>query len=282
MTNTTIIIPIHEFNETVKGYLIKGLVSIKSQTGISELPTILVVYNDAAEQGGLLGFLVQYSEDAQLPIGYVKNEGKSDFQSQINFGVSKATTDYVSILEYDDEYSVIYFKNVLKHIAAYPEVGMFLPFTIETDDKTNNIVQIVNQTIWSKGYVGENGVLGFLNVKSLNEFSFYTIGGAVIKKSEYEAVGGLKSNIKLSFTYEFILRFLENANKIFTIAKFGYKHVINRQGSLFTSYASTMPMNERKFWFEAAKRECHFFTDRIIDTSPIAPPKANVETVAQQ
>lgn len=281
MTNITIIIPVHEFNDSVRSYLIKGFASIKAQRDLADLPKVLVVYSPAAEQGGLLDFITNYSNDAQLPIDVIKNEGKTDFSSQVNLGVKTATTDFISILEYDDEYSIIYFKNVLKHIATYPDVGMFLPFTIEADDKTGNIIQLVNQTIWSKGYVGENGVLGFLNVKSLNDFSFYTIGGSVIKKSEYEAVGGLKANIQLSFTYEFILRFLENGNKIFSIAKFGYKHIINRDGALFTKYATTMPMNERKFWFEVAKKECHFFTDRIIDTTPITP-KLTVEASAQQ
>jgi len=268
MSNITIIIPVHEFNEKVKGYLTKALDSIKLQIGVS-IPKIKVVYTNSAEEGGILTFLSEYATSSNIQIDSVKNEGKTDFCGQINFGVQNTTTDYFSILEYDDEYSTIYFKNVEKHIAAMPEVGMFLPFTIDVDDKTSTPAQIVNQTIWSKGYVGENGVLGFLNVKSLNDYSFYTIGGSVLKKSEFEAVGGLKSNIKLAFTYEFILRFLENTNKIYSLPKFGYKHIINREGSLFQNYSVLMPKHERKFWFETAKKECHFWNDRVIDTKAL-------------
>jgi len=277
MTNITIILPVHEFSETVAGYLRKGFTSIKSQKGLDTLPPIILVYTHFAEQNGLLDFLKEFTTpveptDAALQITTVKNEGKTDFCSQINLGVKNTTTEYFSILEYDDEFSTIYFKNVLKHFKVYPDVGMFLPFTIEVDDKTGSLVQIVNQTIWSKGYVGENGVLGFLNSRSLNDYSFYTLGGAVIKKSDFEAVGGLKANIKLSFTYEFILRFLENGNSVFCIAKFGYKHVINRAGSLFANFGATMPMKERKFWFEVAKRESHFINDRYIDQSSLLEP----------
>lgn len=268
MSNITIIIPVHEFNDKVKGYLTKGLDSIKLQVGVS-IPKIKVVFTSAAEEGGILTFLSEYSAASNIQIDSIKNEGKTDFCGQINLGVQNTTTDYFSILEYDDEYSVIYFKNIEKHIAAMPEVGMFLPFTVDVDDKTSTPAQMVNQTIWSKGYVGENGVLGFLNIKSLNDYSFYTIGGSVLKKSEFEAVGGLKSNIKLAFTYEFILRFLENANKIYSVPKFGYKHIINREGSLFHNYSVMMPKHERKFWFETAKKECHFFTDRVIDTKAL-------------
>ncbi len=281
MSNITIILPVHEFNDTVAGYLRKAFASILAQKGIDSLPSVSVVYSALAEAGGLVTFLRADISTTGLSLTLIKNEGKTDFCSQINLGVSQATTDFISILEYDDEYATIYFKNVFQHFKVFPEVGMFLPFTVEVDDKTGSLVQIVNQTIWSKGYVGENGVMGFLNTKSLNEFSFYTLGGSVIKKSEFDAVGGLKSNIKLAFPYEFILRFLENGNKIYSIAKFGYKHVINRAGSLFSNYAATMSHKERRFWFETAKKECHFFTDRVIDTTSLTEqPAAPVMTVA--
>lgn len=283
MSKISIVLPVHEFSEVVGQYLRKGFASIKAQVGV-EIPQIILVYTHIAEQAGLLEFIKEFTTavdqtDTPLSIITVKNEGKTDFCGQINLGVSNCTTPYFSILEYDDEYSTIYFKNVEKHLSAFSDVSMFLPFTVEVDDKTGNYVQIVNQTIWSKGYVGENGVLGYLNTRSLNEFSFYTIGGSVIKKSDFEASGGLKSNIKLSFGYEFILRFLENGNKIYTIPKFGYRHVINRSGSLFTNYGATMPMNERKFWFETAKKECHFYNDRVIDTT-LLTQQIPTETVA--
>jgi hypothetical protein len=283
MTNITIILPVHEFGDVVGGYLKKAFTSIKSQKGLTTLPSIILVYTHFAEQNGLLDFIKEFTEpveptDPVLQINTVKNEGKTDFCSQINLGVKNTTTDYFSILEYDDEYSTIYFTNVLKHFKVFPDVSMFLPFTVEVDDKTGSLVQIVNQTIWSKGYVGENGVLGFLNTRSLNDYSFYTLGGAVIKKSDFDGVGGLKANIKLSFTYEFILRFLENGNKVYSIAKFGYKHTINRLGSLFSNFGVTMPMKERKFWFEVAKRESHFINDRYIDQSSLIEPVPEVST----
>jgi hypothetical protein len=266
MTNISIVLPVHEFNDTVSTYLRKALTSVKDQKNLESLPQVVLVYTHLAEQAGLLEFIKEFTE---LSITTVKNEGKTDFCSQINLGVENCATEYFSILEYDDEYSTIYFKNVEKHLKVFRDVGIFLPFTIEVDDKTGSAVQIVNQTIWSKGYVGENGSLGFLNSKALNEFSFYTLGGSVIKKSEFQASGGLKSNIKLAFTYEFLLRFIENGNKVYSIAKFGYKHLINRSGSLFAGYGATMTGKERRFWFETAKKECHFFNDRVIDTSSL-------------
>jgi hypothetical protein len=270
MSNVTAIVPIHEFSEATKNYLEESINSVLKQ--LDSNPLILIVYTHRAEEGGLLTFL---SEKAfGQSVSWIKNEGKTDFCGQVNFGVKNITTPYFSILEYDDAYNVTYFRNVDKHIANLPDVGMFLPITIDVDDKTNTPLQLVNQNIWSNGYVGENGTLGYLNVRSLNDYSFYTLGGAVFNKKEFTSVGGLKSNIVLAFTFEFILRFLNNGNKIFTIPKYGYKHRINREGSLFMGLGASLTQDDRRFWFETAKKESHFFNDREIDRNKIVVGEA--------
>ena len=263
MSKITVILPIHEFGENLKKYIDIAITSVLSQVGAT--PKLLVVYTHRAEEGGLLTFLAEKNYGERVTT--IKNEGKTDFCGQVNFGAKNIDTPYFSILEYDDEYSIIYMRNAEKYIDGFKDVSLFLPVTIDVDDKTSTPLQLVNQNIWSKGYVGENGSLGFLNSRSINEFSFYTLGGAVISKADFIAVGGLKSNIVLAFTYEFLLRFLNNGNKIYTIPKFGYKHTINRDGSLFMGYAASLSEQDRYFWFQTAKKESHFFADRVIDTT---------------
>ena len=58
---------------------------------------------------------------------------------------------------------------------------------------------------------------------------------------------------------------MNNASKIYTVPKIGYKHLIIREGSLFDTLSKTMTMDERKFWFDTAKKEANFFNDRPID-----------------
>lgn len=263
MSKVTIVLPIHEFGENLKNYIDTAIKSVLNQ--IDAIPNVLIVYTHRAEEGGLLTYLTEKNYGERIRI--IKNEEKTDFCGQINFAIKNIDTPYFSILEYDDEYSIIYFRNVEKYIDGLTDVSLFLPITVDVDDKTSNPLQLVNQNIWSKGYVGENGILGYLNQRSLNEFSFYTLGGSVLKKSDFEAVGGLKSNIVLAFTYEFLLRFLNNGNKIYTIPKFGYKHTINRDGSLFMGYQASLTEQDRYFWFQTAKKESHFFSDRVIDTT---------------
>jgi len=108
----------------------------------------------------------------------------------------------------------------------------------------NQAVKFANETVWAQQFVGENGEMGYLNINALKQYTDFKLSGAVIKKSDFESLGGYKVNIKLTFMYEFLLRALNNASKIYTIPKMGYKHLATREGSLFDGYVKTMPVDE--------------------------------------
>jgi hypothetical protein len=48
------------------------------------------------------------------------------------------------------------------------------------------------------------------------------------------------------------------------IPRFGYKHVNQREGSLFHSYRETIDPVEARWWLSAAKKEYYFAKDRQI------------------
>jgi hypothetical protein len=137
---------------------------------------------------------------------------------------------------------------------------------IEVNEK-NEGIKLTNETVWAQQFVGENGEMGYLNQNALKQYTDFKLSGAVIKRSEFLNLGRYKSNIKLTFMYEFLLRALNNASKIFSIPKIGYKHLATREGGLFDTYLKTMPVDERKFWFDVATKESNFINDRPIDMS---------------
>ncbi len=260
--NVTVIIPVHEFNEVIQGYLDKAIESIGKQENVAELPHLIVV--SAAESAdGVLAYL-QGKENLQYE--YIRNEGNTDYQSQVNLAVKSVTTDYFSVLELDDEYATTYFKNVNKYLNSYPEIDIFLTMMIEVNEH-NQGIKLTNETVWAQQFVGENGEMGYLNANALKQYTDFKLSGAVIKKSEFQNLGGYKTNIRLTFMYEFLLRALNNACKVFSMPKIGYKHLATRENSLFDGYLKNMPADERKFWFDTAVKEANFTNDRVIDTS---------------
>jgi hypothetical protein len=262
--NISIIIPIHEFNETVEKYLDKAVESISKQVGNKELPQILIVSPESV----MNEIKSKFSGKTQSNISFIKNEGNTDYQSQVNLAVDSVTTEYFTVVEFDDELSSTFIKNGENYIKNYPEIDIFLTMMIEVNEK-NEGIKLTNETVWAQQFVGENGEIGYLNINILKQYTDFKLSGAIIKKSEFENIGKYKSNIKLAFMYEFLLRALNNASKIFTIPKIGYKHLATREDSLFGEYQKNMSIDERKFWFETATKESNFMNDRPIDLSKI-------------
>lgn len=265
MSEVTIIIPIHEYNGEIKKHFLLALNSINRQEKYNnKIKTILVAPTKIISD--IVGVENNYNN---LDILFLHNNNETDFQSQINFAVESVETKYFSVLEFDDELSNKYFKNVDSYIKSMPDVDIFLAMMVEvTNDGENSIInKYTNENVWSHQFVGETGEVGYLNLNSLKEYSDFKLSGAVIRKSEFINIGGYKRNIKMTFGYELLLRALNNSCKIYTIPRIIYKHLINREGSLFDIYSKTLPKPERKFWFDVANKEYHFIKDREIDTS---------------
>jgi GT2 family glycosyltransferase len=267
-SNITVIIPVHTVIDLDK-YLPKALESVESN---KVLPDEVVIVRCACPE--VTEFLNTYDFGNLVnKIRVIETKQTKGFAHMVNSAVSEITTDYFSILEFDDEYSSIWFKNAVKYIKEYSDVDVFLSHVIDVDGN-NSFIGTTNEVTWSLGFV--QGVtpdesysnLGFLDLEALKTFPNFQLSGAVIKKSTFEDIGGIKNNIKLSFIYEFLLRTAYNGYKIMTIPKSGYKHMNMRQYSLFWKYRNDdkyiLSQNEGKFWMQTALKEYFFNFDREI------------------
>lgn len=255
--NITVIIPVHEMNETVSHYFPKSIESLREQNTLPE--QILVV---RSKDKDLTEYLDNYDFGNLSEITKVVENDSDDttFQGQLNYGVSQTTTTYFTFLEYDDEFSKIWVKNSEEYIKHYPEVGVFLPIIFECDAE-GKFLSFTNQNVWVNNVAEQPG---FLDINTLQKIQNFNFDGMVVKKELYEEHGGLKTNMKLTFTYEFLLRMSYKSVPIMVIPKLGYKHVNSREGSLFDHYKNTVNVLESKFWVNKAKKEYFHTEDREI------------------
>jgi GT2 family glycosyltransferase len=220
---------------------------------------LVVVYSDEES----LCKIVEEYDYSGLTKNLVKNTGDTDFASQVNLGVSKSTHKWVSIIEFDDEYSSIWFKNVYRYINSYDDVGVFLPIVVDTDSK-GLFVGFTNEASFAANI---NEEIGYLTNDTLLSYQNFQTSGMVFKKELFNDFGGFKKSIKLTFVYELLLRLTHNSVKIMTIPKIGYKHVNLREGSIFWNYKNgqnRLTDDEVKFWIESSKKEYFFIDDRNI------------------
>jgi len=238
-------------------YFEKAIKSIQSQT--IEIEELVIVHTS---EESLVTFLDGY-DFGTLNVTKLLWDKNPNYAEQINFGVKNAKGKWISLFEFDDEYSSIWFKNVEKYITAYPDIQMFLPVVVETDEK-GLFAGFTNEATFAANFSQE---MGILTNETLQDYQNFQTAGSVIKKEVIEDFGGFKPSIKLTFVYEFLLRLSYNSVAIMTIPKLGYKHTNMREGSIFYNYKfgeDKMIDDEVKFWIQTAKKEFFFVDDRAI------------------
>ena len=260
--DVSVILPIKSANARgFEEYFAKAIESLKTQLlGINEL---IIVHTDETK-------LVEILNNFDFGSLNVKKDvwtKEPNFAEQVNHGVRMAKSKWVSILEFDDEYSKIWFKNVKLFSEAYPEMDAFLPIVVDIDEK-NAFAGFTNEATFALNIASE---MGKLSNETLQTYQNFQISGMAILKSKFLDYGLLKPSFKLTFGYEFFLRMTQNGVKIMSIPRIGYKHVNLREGSIFWNYKNgenPLTEDEVRFWIDSAKKEYFFIHDRAIKYEP--------------
>lgn len=256
--DVSVILPIKSLGaRSFEEYFSKAIESLKIQkTKINEL---VIVHSNETQ-------LVEYLDSfdfSDLKVNRVLWTKEPNFSEQVNYGVRSSNSKWVSIFEFDDEYSKIWFDNVKKYSESYPDVDAFLPIVVDTDEK-GQFAGFTNEATFALNISSEMGVL---TNDTLQTYQNFQISGMVIKKDTYLNFGLLKPSFKLTFGYEFFLRMTHNSVRIMSIPKIGYKHTNLREGSIFWNYKNgdnILSEDEVKFWIDSAKKEYFFINDRAI------------------
>lgn len=253
-SNITVIIPVHKLDETTKSLYENAVKSVITQN-VQPDELLIVVSPEVKEAVESVDY-----GDFKNNVRVLVNDGSTDFSSQVNLGVENIKTDWFVLLEYDDELSSIWLKNVVKYRACYSDVNAFLPLIVDVNPG-GQFIDLTNQPVWASEFSEE---LGILDNQSLLRYQNFNFDGIAMKKESFQEFGGLKPSMKLTFIYEFLLRITYNDARVMVIPKIGYKHINQREGSLFHDYKSSLTQDEARWWMAQAKKEYFFIDDRKI------------------
>ena len=251
MAQITTIIPVHKFDDEVKTLLETSVKSFVETSKHNPSDLMFVGPKDVLDQVKALNL-----HEAE----YVENE-EAWFSAQINAAAKKVKTDYFAILEYDDEFTPIWFDNVVEYINTGDDISVYLPLTevFDYQHKEEGPIGYVNEAVWASSFSEK---LGYFDSECLQDYLIFNTTGGVFKTKDFIEVGGLKESMKLSFWYEFLLRAINKKKNVFVIPKVGYFHIVNRNGSLATEYSQNMDDRESEFWVELARNASLYKTDR--------------------
>lgn len=259
MKKITVILPIHKIDDIYKEMLENA---VKSVEPFYEDVKMLIVHPTSLplfDEKGKIDF------GQKLEIKFLAHTSNPGFCSQVNEGIKECDTEWFTILEVDDEFKPVWLKSMTEYVEAFPEVSVFLP-VVRDINVEGEFLSFTNESTWAYGFTETQG---FLDKEALLEFQNYQTSGGLYKTQTIKEVGMFKDNIKLTFTYEFLLRLTDSGIKVLTVPKIGYQHTNFREGSLFWMYKNdeTMKLSEKevKFWLETSKKEFFFKNKREIN-----------------
>lgn len=235
--NTTILIPVHEYNENVKVLLGDALESVKKQ---EKQPEAIALVAPKQLEG-------QLKSDHGVDV--IINDGETDFCSQINKAVEVIKTEYFTILEFDDKLTA----NSLTHLSQYLACGEYsksdIILPLVSILKDGREIMFVNDAAWAQGFTSK---LGYLDLKSITDNDSFIISGATLKVESFISSGGFKKDIKLFFTKELLMRSLHMGQIVSVLPKITTVHTIGREGSLFENYKTQGLGSEEMAYYEKA------------------------------
>ena len=248
-TDIIVIIPVHVIDEDVKTLL---------PDAIKSVPESIQIRISCAN--GIAAELAKMTKSYKNVVIYEsKEEGKNSFTELVNQAVGGSK--YFSILEFDDEYTPIWYDNFKTYADAYPDVDTFLYLEDIVDYNEKKYIGFGNEAPLASSF---SNVLGEIDNDCLQEFFDFYMTGSVFKTSAFEEVGKLKNNLPLVFWYEFLLRLTNKQHRVMVIPKVGYVHYLGRKDSLTESYRETITEKESEYLFDVAKKESQYKKQRDI------------------
>lgn len=247
MKDITVIVPVVDMeNDKNKELFIRAIESIDDSQIIVVGPENDIKAIENLKLSKIMRVLVNKSQD-------------TSYAFQVNYAVKDVKTTYFSVLEFDDMYTSIWFKNVQQYLDTDTEdTFAFLPLT-EVIDVNMGPVGFANEAVWASSFSEE---IGCYDLQCLEDYLDFNTSGGIFKTQDFITLGSLKASMKLSFWYEFLLRATYKGKRIFVIPKIGYNHFIGREDSLSYIYGNNMSEAEANWWINLAKKEYFFPHDR--------------------
>jgi hypothetical protein len=259
--NVTVIIPVHDVK--TKDFDTYFENAVKSIANNSVLPEKVIII--APEE--IASYALFNKGHEELNIQVIVNKGATDFASQMNTAVDAVETEYFSFLEFDDEYSDLWFRNVEKYIGEYPDISVYLPIISDANEE-KKFLGYTNEIAWAYEFTDKHGIV---DAETLKDYPNFNPDGMVMRVADFKRIGGYKNNIKLTFNLEFLLRACDQALQVMVIPKIGYQHTNMRANSLFWDYKNgdnKLTPEESAFWLDVARREFYYSDDRPVQYVP--------------
>jgi len=278
-----IIYGLREQSYPVDVLILKGNLSDEDNAKLDSILAESLIENPKQKEDG--SFEMERVSSNKPFLYVVESTDKKTFSEIYNEAFNYANINgyaWLSVVEYLDVIGKNWYKNFNDFSEVKKGYDVFVPITKQGSNGMFN--GFLNEAPWAEGVAEEAGVF---DLNMLLRMNCVNITGGVFKvdslKQYSEEIDGfyypVKENLKLSFGYEFFLRFIYNDLKVFCIPRIGYEYTVLGNANKYDGFLSKVPGNlislspelggitesEYKFWLQAAKKEYFFDEKRNIE-----------------
>lgn len=203
-------------------------------------------------------------EDKEDLILTGENAKSSSYPSLVNEGIKKAIelgTDWISILEYDDELQKTSDTLLQSYIDAYDDADILAPLAciVKTNEGEDvpTLVGMANEAAFANGVTEE---FGYYDLSTMLKNNFVFVNGCYIKSAVFTEVGMFKENFTVLYDYEWILRAVYQGKVVRTIPRATHFHYLNPDGAF--EQAKSIIKAEGDLWLKRVKTEYFYEEDR--------------------
>lgn len=252
MENVSYIIPIHVFDENVRENLVNAVKSVAENSFKEGDRILLVGPKDVIEKAEA----VCKANAKNYQVQKVENQN-ADFFTQVNTAALACVTPYFTILEYDDTLYP-YWNEVMQFYSTKSPFLISLNLLV----KDGKPYTLANEIALSIAFCDEEEV-GVLKTDVVSkDYVEFNLTGGLFKTEDFISIGGVKTSLKLTSWYEFILRAAYQSKPLFVVPKLTYAHTINREGSYMETVGKTIDAAEAEWLITTARQEYFFKEDR--------------------
>lgn len=251
MENVTYIIPLHIFDNSVKSQLAEAVKSVAENEYTEGDRILLVGTKDVIDKASTV-----CSKNAPKHLIQKVENNNTEFFTQVNVAALACVTPYFTILEYDD--TLCPYWN--RQMQAYTSKSPFL-ISLNLLKKDGKAVSLANELALSASFAGDDSI-GVLDTESLKDYVEFNLTGGLFKTETFISIGGVKTSLKLTSWYEFMIRAAYQNNPLYVVPKIAYNHTINREGSYMETVSKSITEDEAEWLIKTAKQEYFFKEDR--------------------
>lgn len=252
MKQVTVIIPLHVYMENLLNEALSSVI----EAFTNEEAIITFVGPKAICENAKNAFMKLTNNNYTINI--VENNNL-DFATQINKAVFDCTTQYFTILEFDDTLKPYYNTVMQNYINQNPFTSVVLPI-VEFYDEHKIYAGFGNEIVWDAAFASineetEQDNLGVIDSDVLNGFMDFHCTGGLFKTEDFISSGGLKPSMKIAMWYEFLLRLVNLGKSIYVVPKVCYAHLFGRNNSYSDIMHKSITPEEGQFLINYAKED---------------------------